>query len=146
MNEQLTEIIDTIAQKLGVASQFVITELSKWKIANHLVWLIIGSVLLFIAYKIFMVGVNKCMEHNRKVDEDYNKRVERVEKQGRDPDLVYRDSYDNIFNDDEYIIYWLVPLFMCVVSIPMVIYGIFVIPWIIAPTGSTIAYLLDVLK
>lgn len=146
MNEQLTEIIDTIAQKLGVASQFVITELSKWKIANHIVWLVIGSVLLFIAYKIFMVGVNKCREHNRKVDEDYNKRVERVEKQGRDPDLVYRDSYDNIFNDDEYIIYWLVPLFMCVVSIPMVIYGIFVIPWIIAPTGSTIAYLLDVLK
>lgn len=146
MNEELTKIIDTLAQKLGVASQFVITELAKWKIANHIVWLIIGFVLLFIAYKIFMAGVNKCREYNRKLDEDYNKKIERAKEQGRDPDRVYKESYDNIFEDDEYFIYWVAPIVICVVSLPMVIYGIFVIPWIIAPTGSTMAYLLDVLK
>lgn len=144
MNEELTKIIDTLAQKLGVASQFVITELSKWKIANHIVWLIIGSVLLFIAYKIFIVGVNKCKEHNRKVDEDYNKKLELV-KSGH-IDYVYREAYDDIFKDEKYFAYWVVPMVICVVSLPMVIYGVFVIPWIIAPTGSTIAYLLDVLK
>ena len=146
MNEQLTEIINTLAQQLGVASQFVITELSKWKIANHLVWLVIGSVILFIAYKVFMIGVNKCKEHNKKVDEDYNKRIEYVKQRNGDIDRVYKADYDDIFEDDEYFVYWLVPLFMCIVSIPMVIYGIFVIPWLIAPTGSTINYLLDVLK
>lgn len=146
MNEQLTEIINTLAQQLGVASQFVITELSKWKIANHLVWLVIGIILLFIAYKIFMAGVNKCKEHNRKVDEDYEKKMEYTKNHNGRLDLVYRDSYDNIFNDDEYCIYWIVPIIICVISIPMVIYGIFVIPWLIAPTGSTINYLLDALK
>lgn len=146
MNEELTKIIDTLAQKLGVASQFVITELAKWKIANHIVWLVIGSVLLFIAYKIFMLGVNKCREYNRKIDEDYNKKIEYAKEQGRDPDRVYKGSYDNIFKDEEYRVYWTVPLVICMISLPMIIYGVFVIPWIIAPTGSTMAYLLDVLK
>jgi hypothetical protein len=146
MNEQLTEIIDTLSAKLGVASRFIITELAKYKIANHIVWLIIGSVLLFIAYKIFMIGVNKCREHNRKIDENNNIRMEYAKKQGRDLDLVYKESYDNIFEYDEYMVYWAIPLVICVVSIPMVIYGIFVIPWIIAPTGSTMSYLLEALK
>ncbi len=146
MNEELTKIIDTLAQKLGVASQFVITELAKWKIANHIVCLIIGSVLLFIAYKIFMLGVNKCREHNRKIDEDYDKQIELVKEQGGRLDYVYKGAYDNIFEDDEYFAYWVVPIVICVISLPMVIYGIFVIPWIIAPTGSTMAYLLGVLK
>lgn len=146
MNEQLTEIINTFAQKLGVASQFVITELSKWKIANHLVWLVIGSVILFIAYKVFMIGVNKCKEYNKKVDEDYNKRIEYVKQRNGDIDRVYKPDYDDMFQDNKYFVYWLVPLFMCIVSIPMVIYGIFVIPWLIAPTGSMINYLLDILK
>ena len=146
MNEQLTEIINTLAQQLGVASQFVITEISKWNIANHLMWLVIGSVILFIAYKVFMIGVNKCKEHNKKVDEDYNKRIEYVKQRNGDIDRVYKDDYDGIFEDNEYFVYWRVPLFTCVVSILMVIYGIFVIPWLIAPTGSMINYLLDVLK
>ena len=146
MNEELTMIIDTLAQKLGVASQFVITELSKWKIANHLVWLVIGTILLFIAYKIFMTGVNKCKEYNKKVDEDYNMRIECAKSKGRDLDYVHKDCYDDIFVDEEYFVYWSAPIVICVVSIPMVIYGIFVIPWAIAPTGSTIAYLLEVLK
>jgi hypothetical protein len=153
MNEELTKIIDTLAQKLGVASQFVITELTKWKIANHIAWLIIGSVLLFIAYKIFMVGINKCKEHNKKVDEDYAKKIEYTKERGdrldyvyKDGYYVYKDGYDDMFQDDEYFVYWAIPIVICVVSLPMIIYGIFVIPWIIAPTGSTMAYLLDVLK
>lgn len=146
MNEELTKIIDTLAQKLGVASQFVITELSKWKIADHIVWLVIGSILFFIAYKIFMIGVNKCKEHNRKVDEDYDKRMEYAKQQGMDPDRVYKGSYDNMFEYDEYIVYWLLPLGICAISVPMIIYGIFAIPWIIAPTGSTINYLMNGLK
>jgi len=146
MNEQLTEIINTLSAKLGVASQFIITEFSKWKISNHIVWLIIGSVLLFIAYRIFMMGVNKCKEHNKKVDEDYNKRIEYIKEQGGCLDYVHKDGYDNIFEDDEYFVYWIVPCIMCVVSLPMVIYGIFVITWVIAPTGSTMAYLLEALK
>lgn len=145
MSEELTKIIDTLAQKLGVASQFVITELSKWKIVNHLVWLVIGSVLLFIAYKIFMIGVNKCKEYNKKIDEDYDKRVEHVKEKGGDIDRVYKESYDDIFTDDVYFAYWMIPIIICVISLPMVIYGIFVIPWLIAPTGSTIAYIMDVL-
>ena len=60
--------------------------------------------------------------------------------------MVYKEPYDNIFEDDKYFAYWAIPLVICVVSIPMVIYGIFVIPWIVAPTGSTINYLMDVLK
>lgn len=146
MNEELTKIIDTLAQKLGVASQFVITELAKWKISNHIVWLIIGSVLLFIAYKIFIIGVNKCREYNRKIDEDYNKRIEYAKEQGERLDYVCKGTYDNIFVDDEYFVYWAIPLIICVISLPMVIYGVFVIPWIIAPTGSTMAYLLDILN
>ena len=146
MNEELTKVIDALAKKLGVASQFIITELSKWKIANHIVWLVIGAVLLFIAYKIFMIGINKCKEHNKKVDEDYNKRVKYYISSGRDPDFVHKDCYDNVFEDDEYFAYWIIPGIICIISIPMIIYGIFVIPWIIAPTGSTIAYLLDVLN
>lgn len=146
MNEELTQIIDTLAQKLGVASQFVITELSKWKIANHLVWLVIGIILLFIAYKIFMAGVNKCKEYNKKVDEDYEKQVEDAKIHGRSLDFICRASYDDMFEDEEYCPYWGVSAIFMLISIPMVIYGIFVIPWIIAPTGSTIAYLLEVLK
>lgn len=145
MNEELTMIIDTLAQKLGVASQFVITELSKWKIANHLVWLIIGTILLFIAYKIFMAGVNKCKEHNKKVDEDYEKRMEYSANHDGRVDLVYRESYVNIF-DDEYIPYSTISGIIMLISIPMIIYGTFVIPWILAPTGSTINYLMGVLK
>lgn len=146
MNEELTMIIDTLAQKLGVASQFVITELAKWKIANHIVWLIIGSVLLFVAYKIFISGVNKCKEHNKKIEEDYNKKIEYVKEQGGRLDLVYKGVYDDVFRDDEYFIYRMAPIVICIISVPMIIYGIFVMPWIIAPTGSTMAYLLDVLK
>lgn len=145
MNEELTKIIDTLAQKLGVASQFVITELSKYKISHHLVWLLIGAILLFIAYKIFMAGVNKCREHNKKVDEEYNKKIEYTKERGGRLDFVYRDPYDDVFEDEEYIPYWLVPGLLMVSSIPMIIYGLFIIPWIIAPTGSTIAYLMEVL-
>jgi hypothetical protein len=110
------------------------------------VWLVIGSVLLFIAYKVLMIGVNKCREENRKIDEDYNQRMERAKSQGRDLDYVHKEPYDNIFVEDEYFVYWIVPCIICVVSLPMVIYGIFVIPWVIAPTGSTMAYLLDILS
>lgn len=146
MNEELTKIIDVLAKKLGVASQFIVAELSKWKIANHLVWLVIGIVLLFIAYKIFMIGINKCKEVNKKIDEDYNMRIEEAKKRGGNLDYVRKDCYDNVFEDDEYFPYWIIPGIMCIISIPMIIYGLFVIPWIVAPTGSTIAYLLDVLK
>lgn len=145
MNEELTKIIDTLAQKLGVASQFVITELSKYKMAHHLVWLLIGAILLFVAYKIFMIGVNKCKEYNKKVDEDYEKQLEYTKNHNGRLDFVYKSSYDNIFEDEEYIPYWLVPGLLMVSSIPMLIYGLFIIPWIIAPTGSTIAYLMEVL-
>lgn len=146
MNEELTKVIDVLAKKLGVASQFIVAELSKWKIANHLVWLVIGAILLFIAYKIFMIAINKCKEANKKIDEDYNKKVEYYISTGRDPDFVHKDCYDNVFEDDEYFPYWIITGIMCIISIPMIIYGLFVIPWIVAPTGSTIAYLLDVLK
>lgn len=145
MNEELTKIIDTLAQKLGVASQFIVTELSKWKITNHIVWLVIGSVLLFIAYKIFMAGVNKCKEQNKKIDDDYNMRLEYAKEHGKDIECIYKACYDNIFEDDEYFVYWIIPGIMCVISLPMIIYGMFVMPWLIAPTGSTMAYLLDVL-
>ena len=146
MNEELTKIIDTLSQKLGVASQFVITELAKWETANHLVWLVIGILLLFIAYRIFMAGVNKCKDHNQKVDDDYDKRIEYIKEQGGCLDYVHKDGYDNMLEDDEYMVYWIVPLVICVISVSMIIYGIFVIPWIIAPTGSTINYLMNVLK
>lgn len=146
MNEELTKVIDVLAKKLGVASQFIVAELSKWKIANHIVWLIIGIVLVFIAYKIFMVGVTKCREQNKKIDADYNMRIEYAKSQGRDLEFVHKNCYDNMFEDEEYYVYWVIPGAICIISIPMIIYGIFVIPWIVAPTGSTIAYLLDVLK
>jgi hypothetical protein len=146
MNEELTKVIDTLAQKLGVASQFVVTELSKWMITNHLVWLAIGMILLFIAYKIFMIGVNRCKEQNRKIDDDYNMKLEDAKSKGKDLDFIYKACYDNIFEDDEYFVYWIIPGIMCIISIPMIIYGMFVMSWVIAPTGSTINYLLGVLK
>lgn len=140
MNEELTKIIDVLAQKLGVASQ------SKMMIASHLIWLAFGIIVPFIAYEIFMVGVNKCKEHNRKVDEDYNRRVEIYKSQGKDPDYVHKGCYDNVLYDEKYMIYWVIPLIMCIASLPMLIYGVFVLSWVIAPTGSTINYLLGALK
>lgn len=146
MNEELTKVIDALAKKLGVASQFIVAELSKWKIANHIVWLVIGIILVFIAYKIFMVGLNRCREQNKKIDADYNMRIEYAKSQGRDLEFVHKYCYDNMFEDEDYYVYWILPLAMCIISLPMIIYGVFVISWIVAPTGSTIAYLLDVLK
>lgn len=146
MNEELTKVIDTLAQKLGVASKFVVTELSKWMIANHIVWLIIGSVLLFVAYKIFIMGVNKCKEQNRKIDDDYNMKLEYAKSKREGLGFIFKAPYDNMFEDECYFVYWIVPGFMCVMSLPMIIYGVFVISWVIAPTGSTINYLLSVLK
>jgi hypothetical protein len=93
-----------------------------------------------------MMGVNKCKEHNRKVDEDYEKKLECAKNNSRGFDYIYKESYDDVFEDDEYFVYWIVPGILCLTSIPMIIYGIFVIPWLIAPTGSTIDYLLGFLK
>lgn len=146
MNEELTKVIDTLAQKLGVTSKFVVTELSKWMIANHIVWLIIGSVLLFVAYKIFIMGVNKCKEQNMKIDDDYNMKLKYTKSKREGLGFIFKAPYDNTFEDEEYYVYWIIPGIMCLVSLPMIIYGLFVVLWIIAPTGSTINYLLSVLK
>lgn len=146
MNEELTKIIDTLAQKLGVASQFVITELSKYKMAHHLVWMLIGVILLYIGYRILMAGVDKCKERNKKIDEEFGKKVNYALEHHNSPEYIYRDPYDNIFEDEEYYPYWIIGGILMFISVPMLIYGIFVIPWILAPTGSTIAYLLEVLK
>ena len=91
MNEELTKIIDTLAQKLGVASQFVITELSKYKMAHHLVWLLIGAILLFTAYKLYMAAVKKCKEHNKQIDEEYDRQIEYAKNNNGCLDWIRRD-------------------------------------------------------
>lgn len=58
MAEQVNIIIDNIANKLGTTAAFLVPEFAKCKMAEHLVWLLIGLLGLLLSIKAYKVSKN----------------------------------------------------------------------------------------
>ena len=80
MTEQITEIIDTLSAKLGVASQYVVTEMSKYKIASSIVPLLVGIVAL-VMIRFIYTKTNKFLAKANEIE------AARAKERNRTPDV-----------------------------------------------------------
>lgn len=141
MTEQITEIIDTLSAKLGVASQYVVTEMSKYKIASSIVPLLVGIVAL-VMIRFIYTKTNKFLAKANEIE------AARAKERNRTPDVY------GWFNFDEYsgtaipmIFAWGGIIILSIIAIPFLAYSISdIVTWLVAPTGSMINYILNAIK
>lgn len=119
--EKITLVLNEIAKQIGVAADFVVPALVRYKIAGYainLIWFVLLAVITFITVKTVIKITNK---------------------------------YDNdgrINDGDEFIvtICGVVSVFSGVFMFLQFAEGLNIIKWLIAPEGSVINYVLEMLK
>ena len=141
MNEQITEIIDTLSAKLGVASQYVITEMAKYKIASNVVPLLVGIVAL-VMIRFIYTKANKFLAKANEIEAARAKEHERTpDKYGWFKFGDYSDTaLPMLFAWAAMIIFSLMAIIFIACSLTDII------TWLIAPTGSMINYILNAIK
>jgi len=142
MNEQVKEVINEICSQLGVASQYVVTEMAKYKIASNIVPLLVGIVAVFMLRFIYTKTNQYLNTLNSKV-------IEKCKERNREP---YDDEIYGWFHADSdtslpivcawagMIIFSLIALIFISCSLTEII------TWLVAPTGSMISYILNAIK
>ena len=141
MNEQITEIINTLSAKLGVASQYIVTEMAKYKIASNIVPLLVGIIAL-VMIRFIYIKTNKFLAKANEIE------VARAKEHDRTPDVY------GWFKFDEYsgtaipiLAAWCGIIIFSIIAIPFLSYSISdIVTWLIAPTGSMINYILNAIK
>jgi hypothetical protein len=141
MNEQVKEVINEIAAQLGVASQYVVTEMAKYKIASNVVPLLVGIFAVLACRFIY----NKANKFLAEVNE---KEIEYAKKNDRTPDTY------GWFKFDEYsgiavpmVTAWITIGVFALIAIVFLSCSLSeIITWLVAPTGSMINYVLIALK
>lgn len=124
---EVNAVIDNLANKFGIAAEYVVPELVKYKICEHLIWGILGLICFIVIFVIYKLGNKKIKELiEAETDEYYKRRINWM--------------YDDIF---PYTVS--ISIFLIIGSIFFII-CIFVIPWLIAPTGTAINYILTLLQ
>ena len=124
MDETVNSVINNIAEKLGIAVEYVVPALVKYNIANCIISLIWGIVSLIIIY----ISIKTIFNIFKKYDDDAD--------------------FDDIKIND-----WILVGICCIliiifviVVIPSFLNGLNIIKWIMAPEGAAIAYILQSLK
>ena len=141
MNEQITEIINTLSAKLGVASQYIVTEMAKYKIASNIVPLLVGIIAL-VMIRFIYIKTNKFLAKVNEIE------AARAKKHDETPDVY------GWFKFDEYngtaipmLFAWAAMTifsFMAIIFLACSLSDI--VTWLIAPTGSMINYILNAIK
>lgn len=142
MNEQVTEIINTLSAKLGVASQYIVTEMAKYKIANNIVPLLVGIVAVFILRFIYT-------KTNQYINTLNSMIIEKYKQRDREPDADEIYSWFHADSDTGLpIIYaWAGMIIFSFIAIIFLSCSLSeIVTWLIAPTGSMINYILNTIK
>ncbi len=142
MNEQVTEIINTLSAKLGVASQYIVTEMAKYKIASNIVPLLVGIVALLMIRFIYTKANQYLNTLNSNV-------IEKCKKRDREPYENEIYSWFNACGDSGVPIAcaWLGMFIFSLIAIIFLSCSLSeIITWLIAPTGSMINYILNAIK
>lgn len=141
MNEQITEIINTLSAKLGVASQYIVTEMAKYKIASNIVPLLVGIVSI-IACRLIYVNANKFLVEANKIE------AARAKERDRTPDVYGWFKFDDYSDTAIPMIFaWVAMLIFSIMAIVFISVSLSeIITWVLSPTGSMINYILNAIK
>lgn len=120
--EKITLVLNEIAKQIGVAADYVVPALVRYKIAEYainLIWFVLLAVITFITVKIIIKTTNK-----------------------------YNDNDKRISDGDECIvtICGVTSVFSALFMVLQFAEGLNIIKWLIAPEGSVINYVLEMLK
>lgn len=141
MNEEVQKIINDICTQLGVASQYAITEMAKYKIASNIVPLLIGVICIIICRFTYT-------HTNKHIKEKNEEEIAWAEKNNREPQLYgwFKPTYDYEV-DFQIIIAWCVLCVLSIAAIALLATSLDeILTWCIAPTGSMINYVLNAMK
>lgn len=142
MNEQVKEVINEISAQLGVASQYVVTEMAKYKIASNIVPLLVGIVAVLILRFIYT-------KTNQYLDTLNKMIIEKCKAGDREPDA---NELYNWFNTDYKTCTpigcaWAGMIIFSIIAIACLLCSLTeIITWLVAPTGSMINYILNAIK
>lgn len=142
MNEQVKEVINEIAAQLGVASQYVVTEMAKYKIASNVVPLLVGIVAVLILRFIYT-------KTNAYIDTLNKMVMEKCKERDREP---YADEIYSWFHADSYtglpiVCAWAGMIIFSIIALVFLSCSLTeIITWLVAPTGSMISYILNAIK
>ena len=141
MNEQVTEIINTLSAKLGVASQYIVTEMAKYKIASNIVPLLVG-IFSVIACRFIYIKTNKFLA------EVNIKEAVHAREHDRTPDVCGWFKFDDYSDTSIPIIAaWIGIAIFSIVAVACLLCSLSeIITWLVAPTGSMINYILNAIK
>lgn len=118
----INSIIDNLSTKFGVASQYLITEISKYKIARGIAFIIV-FLILAITSGIVVYIVRKAWKRDKKEYEEY---------------------YHYRFDEDLYIWAFGSFMFLCIIFMITVFINIVEIAgYIGSPTGAVVDYILQ---
>ena len=120
MDETVNNIINNIAEKLGIAVEYIVPALVRYNIAEDLIHLIWATV--------WIIGIIITSRMSIKFYKDN------------------KDKSSDAFENPLFVI----PLICCILFIFFAIFkladGLDIIKWIMAPEGATINYILDKVK
>ena len=141
MNEQVTEIINTLSAKLGVASQYIVTEMAKYKIASNIVPLLVGIVSV-IACRFIYTKANKFLA------EANEREIAQAKEHDRTPDTYGWFKFDDYSNTTIPILAaWCGMIIFSIMAIVFILCSLSdIVTWLIAPTGSMVNYILRAIK
>ncbi len=141
MNEEIQKIINDICAQLGVASQYAITEMAKYKIASNIVPLLIGVICIIICRFTYT-------HTNKHIKERNEEELIWAEKNNREPQLYgWFKPCDGYNLEYQIIIAWCVLGVLGFAAIALLATSLNeILTWLIAPTGSMINYILNAIK
>lgn len=141
MPEQVKEVINEIAAQLGVASQYVVTEMAKYKIASNIVPLLVG-IFSVIACRFIYTKANKF------IAEVNEKEAASAKIHDRTPDVYGWFKFDEYSDTAVPIIFaWCGIIIFSIIAIVCLLCPLGeIITWLVAPTGSMINYILHAIK
>lgn len=130
MVNEVNNLIDALSVKLSVTADSILPEIIKYKIIEHLFWFVISIICFVVVWKVYKYYQNIINEREKEV-------IEKTHSDGWCP--IKRLTWDNFFAQETI----LICLFL--LGIAVFIYGLYVIPWLIVPTGSVINYILSLI-
>ncbi len=141
MNEQITEIINTLSAKLGVASQYIVTEMAKYKIASNIVPLLVG-IFSVLACRFIYTKANKFLAEVNEKEATYAKEHDRT------PDVYGWFKFDDYSGTGIPILFaWCGMIIFSLIAIVFLSCSLSeIVTWLITPTGSMINYILHAIK
>lgn len=130
MDEAINNVINNIAEKLGIAVEYIVPSFARYNIAGCLIDLIKGFLLLIPIFVLIKIGNSKI----KIIEEKYK----------TNPDYKSYDYHDDKFNT--FVIFGIPSIILGLFSTISIFSGLDILKWIISPEGATMAYILDKVK